>query len=187
MLLDPAEVGANYLEGNRMLIFAASNNKKHFTSSVFKDKPKGLRYLSPWTEEELKVGLPRMEQDINLDEALSRAKDVGMLPRYILDKVAYEGRKEHLDKAVEKLSENPVELKNVLMWPGRDRFSSTVPGTIIAVYSGVQQPNDNGQDVRLPEYVYDGPLGVVYKNRILGIMSDRVMNEIVMKSRENIL
>ena len=119
--------------------------------------------------------------------AFTRAKDVGMLPRYMLDTGAYAGRQESLNEAVELLAKNPIELKRALLFRGRDALKYTIPGTIIAVYSGVQEPNDEEQDVRVSEYAYDGPLGVVYKNGILGIMSDRVMNEIVKRSRENIL
>jgi hypothetical protein len=46
------------------------------------------------------------------------------------------------------------------------------------------EPDDKNKDVRLPEYEYNG---VVYTKSILGIMSEKVVKELVMKSRENIL
>ena len=184
MLLDPAEVGAKYHEGNRMLIFAASNNAKHFASAILKDNAEALRYLSPWSKEELTVGLPWMAQDVNLELAFTRAKDVGMLPRYLLGDIAYKGRNRQLNIAVKAIAEDPKKVREALLCGGEDKLGNTIPGTIIAIYSGVQEPTDEVQDVRPREYEYDGPFGVVYTKRILGILSDRVMNDIVTRSRE---
>jgi hypothetical protein len=190
VLLDPLEAkngGADFTLNKRMLIYAASNNEKHFQNGILKTNPTAKRYLSPWSEEELRVGLPRMQQGINVELALSRAKEVGPLPRYLLNEGSYKKRNNLLNEAVEKLSENSSELKEALLCRGTDKFGYSMPGTILAVYSGAQEPHDEEQNVKLPEYVYDGPLGVVYTTQILGIMSHRVVKEIVMKSRSNIL
>jgi hypothetical protein len=150
LLLDPAEAitteGVKYAQGKQMLIFAASNNESHFGNGIFKANAKALPYLSPcWSEEELTTGLPKMKQDINLELALKRAKDDGMLPCYLLDEKAYNGRNELLNAALKKLSENPItKLKDALCYVREYIFLTilAIPGTLITVYSGVQEPDD---------------------------------------------
>jgi hypothetical protein len=87
VLLDPKESklgGASYIKGRAMLVFAASNNGAHFSSDIFKTTGDAERHLSPYWKEELCVALPKMGcNDVN--KALDQAKDVGMLPRYLVD------------------------------------------------------------------------------------------------------
>jgi hypothetical protein len=190
VLLDPVEAkmgGADYSEGDRMLIFAASNNEKHFENGLFKAQSKALRYLSPWSEEELRVGLPRMQTNLDLELALRRAQDVGMLPRYLLDGDKYQERNQQLDDAVLELSKNPSQLEEVLRFRGMETESHHIPGTMFAVFSNVKKPDDDVQDGRLPGCTYDGQFGAVYTEKRLGIMSDKVKTEIVKKNRDTIL
>jgi hypothetical protein len=190
VLLDPVEGkigGAKYAQNKRMLIFAASNNENHFRNGILKANAGALRYLSPWSEEELTVGLPRMKQDIDLELALTRAEVVGMLPRYLLDEKAFEERNKMLDYAVSDLSENPKLMEGVVRFRGMVTQSHTIPGTIFAVFSDVQEPADDVQDGSLPESIYDGQFGVVYTERTLGIMSNKVVTEVIKNSRDIIL
>jgi hypothetical protein len=77
-----------------------------------------LQLFSPWSEEQLRVGLPpRMQRDVNLEISLARAKDVFMLPCYLLFKIGFNGFKRLVDRTVEKLSENAIELIKVLFRP----------------------------------------------------------------------
>jgi hypothetical protein len=181
VLLDPVEEekgGASYMEGSRMLIFAASNDDRHFANYIKMSEFETLRYLSPWSEEELRVGLPRMQPNIDVELALMRAKSVGMLPRYLLDEKAYNRRNELLDAAVEKLSKDTVKLELALKYWETEigKKISTIPGT---VFARLQEPND---DVRLPGYMYDGQFGVLYDEPELRIMSDKVKNQLLMKN-----
>jgi hypothetical protein len=145
------------------------------------------RYLSPWNIEELRVGLPRMQQDIKLDDALARIKDVGLLPRYLLDDVLFAERVELLNVAVSSLSNDRQKLKDIIEFRGTVSKGTTIAGTIFAVFAEVQKLNDSAQDGRLHGCGYDGQTGVVYTGKTLDFMSEKVVNEIVKANRESIL
>jgi Retrotransposon hot spot protein len=145
LLLDPREKlyeGANFDEGNRMLIMAASNNEKHF--QYIKKTKRGdsfARYLSLYTNEELKVALPYMTiggqylSDEELDEAnaemLKKAAIVGNLPRYIMSDENFQSRKNDTDKAIEALDDG--DIKKILNFTGFVGPETTIPGCIFAV------------------------------------------------------
>jgi hypothetical protein len=87
VLLDPLEAkqgGAKYNGGDRMLIFAASNNEAHFTSYIGKVTGDHRRILGPYADAELNVSLPLMGCK-DPRKALGRTKFVGNLPRYLID------------------------------------------------------------------------------------------------------
>ena len=127
VLLDPKEAteeGAKYAAGERMLIFAASNNTKHFANEIYKVQDDPERYLSPFTENELKVSLPLMlavdDQTWNLEQALEWAKIVGRLPRYLLAEKRFNARKDQLYRSVDALKKDADEMKEVLEFLGKD-------------------------------------------------------------------
>ena len=126
VLLDPREskvCGADYSNGPRMLIFAASNNEAHFRNDIDKNNISPERNLGPYSKPELTVALPRMTSDdmqqSTLDAALKRSDDVGTSHRYILDEKSYEKRKRFTEAArIAELTNNPKKLKEILAWDG---------------------------------------------------------------------
>jgi hypothetical protein len=88
--------GADFYNGSRKLIYAASNNVAHFKNDSDKTHyPE--RFLSPWAREELKIALPIMKPGIKMDEVWEKARVVGMLPRYFIkEEGVYKGRKAKL-------------------------------------------------------------------------------------------
>jgi hypothetical protein len=144
VLVDPMDAaggGAAFDNGARRLIYAASNHRAHFKSEGNEKssrqrlaKTKSLerkRYLSPFTEEELRVALPYII-DVNrstFDEAMQRTYEVGMNPRYILSKEAYTARKEQIDQYLTKLKSDPREIEALLDWNGIIGKDAVVPKT----------------------------------------------------------
>jgi hypothetical protein len=92
VLLDPRESvdgGAAYSQGNRRLLFAASNNAAHF-KNVFKNNFGYERILNQYSSSELSIALKYMSPTTKLysrDEILpmlAYADQIGNIPRYVL-------------------------------------------------------------------------------------------------------
>ena len=113
-----------------------------------------------------------------------RAKDVGPLPRYLLSDDAYKKRNELLDIAVKELAKDPHMIREVLASRGMASKENSIPGIIFAVFADVQEFKDNAQDDRLLGYGYDGQTGVLFTEKRLVYMSDRVVNEIFKKNHD---
>jgi transcription initiation factor TFIIIB Brf1 subunit/transcription initiation factor TFIIB len=137
VLFDPIEAtegGADFARGERMLIFAASNNKAHFDKGVSKVQKRTERYLGLWTEAELAAALRKFAPLLTLREALDRAKQVGMLPRYIMDEDFRDDRKRQLQRALLRLKHEPSVLEETLNFNGKsDTPEVSVAGTLFAV------------------------------------------------------
>jgi hypothetical protein len=190
VLLDPNESsngGADYATCDGKLIYAASNNKEHFKTNAIKNRVP-FQYLSPWTVHELQVALPVMKEGIEMDVVWEKAKVVGMLPRYFVkEEQVYDERKAKLDVTVSRLQKNDTEVKEILEWSGLDKTekaapSVSVPGTLFAVHAA--SIVIEGEPV---EPDYDGLTGVAYRDRILHIMSDAVVEKVVKRNRAKTL
>ena len=134
ILIDPLDAedgGTDYALGARRLIYAASNHIEHFhkptpmkTTNHHKmpkrHKTDKERFLSPYTDEELRVALPYMlnVNNTTFDEAMRRTYDVGTIPKYVLNDVAYEERKKQVDQYIELLKSDPKEMEQLLNWNG---------------------------------------------------------------------
>ena len=181
VLLDPPESGAFYAPGSCMLIYAASNNKKHFQGDIFKtNSSQAQRHLSQPSIEEVRVMLPIISPGCNIEEAQERAQVVGMLPRYLIEEKYFKDRKDLTEGAVLRLKKDPKEMEKVLDSHGQSNKDYTVPGTIFAVSAAVLLDDDEPDE-------YDGLVGINYGERKLSIMSDFVMKSLVRASRESIL
>jgi hypothetical protein len=199
ILLDPAEEGASFVEGDRMLIYTASNNKKHLTTtSAIKKRQPVFRYLSPWTEAEFEAALPYMNSDIDLSGALERARQVGMLPRYLLDGGLYTIRDSHRMKTAAALTADVVKKLVVQLGEPLDNGEETIAGSIFSVNAAAKQEpeesreqddgsGENGRDTENPCMGYDGQFRIEYTERHLAIMCPAVVDDVVKKWRETIL
>jgi hypothetical protein len=78
------------------------------------------RYLSPYTADELRVALPYMlnVNNTTFNEAMERTYDVGMIPKYVLNDIAYQERKQQIEKYVQLLKSDPNEMERLLNWNG---------------------------------------------------------------------
>jgi hypothetical protein len=194
VLLDPTEEGASFVEGDRMLIYAASNNKKHFTTSATKQRQPVFRYLSPWTQAEFEAAHPYMNSDIDLSGALERARQVGMLPRYLLDGGLYTIRNDHRMKTTAALAVDAVQKLVVRFGEPLDNGEDTIAGSVFSVNAAVkqgpeasrEQVDESGEDGNAC-LGYDGQFGIEYTERELGIMCPAVVDDVVKRLRETIL
>jgi hypothetical protein len=185
VLLDPLEAGeggAKYKGGSRMLIFAASNNKAHFTSQIGKVTGDYRRILGPYTDAELTVCLPLMGCK-DTRKALKRAKFVGNSPRYLMDDALYRTRLDDIDETAQTVSTASLNMERIVAWNGMDeiRPTKTIAGTLFSVSAMM----DNEED---PDIIgYDGESGVDYGTLKLQVLSDHVRTRVVIRSRSSIL
>ena len=218
VLLDPRESklgGAAFSAGRRMLIMAASNNAKHFGATE-KFTPFFARYLSPFTDDELRVALPLMvdnqESPAFVVEALKRAKEVGNLPRYITSNDKYQSRMIQTRNSISTLEEK--EVKAILFADGTAKETyETLHGCIFAVHVSLEPSNSidgddhSNESNQLDEYLieeteyindednstsikkigYDGQYVPDYGKISIGIISETVQSQIFQWSREKIL
>jgi hypothetical protein len=207
VLLDPLEStkgGATFSEGRRMMIIAASNNKNHF-KSIGKRTGHFARFLSCFSNAEMRISLPYMTEDdgqsLQMDEVLERAIEVGNLPRYVLNKALFEERQQHTTTAINSLEKKQV--KDILTFNGLNNSDSTVQGCIFVVNVKLQAENDDDtQDdttehdehqysdmkLQIDEKVgYDGQLIPDYGKTVVSIISNHVLTRIVSLSREYVL
>jgi hypothetical protein len=130
VLLDPrvSKKGrAEFTEGPRMLLVAASNNMIHFASSV-KATSNINSILSVPTLKELKVTLPYMigsqVSTVNIEEMLRRAKIVGPVLRYIISEDNFKHQCLDTDEATSKLD----AVRDMLSDNGLTKNHSSLPG-----------------------------------------------------------
>jgi hypothetical protein len=138
VLLDPREAvdgGASYSDGICRLIFAASNNLKHFSTSIPKDTAFAKRYLDPFTKDELESSAPFLVagKEYSINTVLKRAKIVGCLPRYVFDKKKFRERKKEQDDFIKSIRNENLGLQAVFNWSGMMKEKDTVPGSIFVV------------------------------------------------------
>jgi hypothetical protein len=179
-LLDPRDAdegGAYYVTGQRMLIFAASNNNAHFTGDIGKVTGDYPRFLGPFTDDELEVSLPLMGCH-DMKNAFERAKRVGNLPRYLIDDDLY-----HKRETLVTVSNGSLNMERIVAWSGMEEIqpTATTPGTLFSVSAMM----DNEED---PDAIgYDGESGVDYGTLKFQVMSKEVWTRVVMKNRSSIL
>jgi hypothetical protein len=182
ILLDPHESaagGANFVNCEGKLIYAACNHAAHFKSDAAK-RLNPYRYLSPWTREEFIVAHPEMNSEASLTEALERAEDVGMLPCYLIkQKCVYDQRMVLLRRELRDLAMyRNIAVSSALKGLGRTcnggattcAGATTIPDTLVSVYTEIQDPNDVD---------YDGLQGANYEERKLKFVSDSVVKSAV--------
>jgi hypothetical protein len=183
VLLDPREAkngGANFAIGNRMLIYAASNNAKHFTSDAHKTMAKYQHILSPYSDNELLVALNYMQTSSgdSLNDMFSRRKKVGNLPRYLLSADAFDERLQYTEGAVTKITKNDLKTA-VENFDGIVSDSFMLSGSIFSVHAKLTDENGS--------IGYDGQEGVNYFERIIGTLCEDVQKQVIKKGREYIL
>jgi hypothetical protein len=112
VLYDPPEVeegsGAYFALGRRQLIVAISTNSRHRFKAARKENSRLFRYLSPPTLSELGVMLPVINPKNTLDVFWARLREMGCLPRYLVDEGKYMERmidREQAIKAIRDLRE----------------------------------------------------------------------------------
>jgi hypothetical protein len=180
VLLDPRDAdegGAEYLGGQRMVIFAASNNEAHFRGDIGKVTGDYPRFLGPFTDDELEVSLPLMGCH-DMKKASERAKRVGNLPRYLIDDDLY-----HKRETLVAVSNGSLNMERIVAWSGMEEIqpTATTPGTLCSVSAMM----DNEED---PDAIgYDGESGVDYGTLKFQVMSKEVWTRVVMKKRSSIL
>jgi hypothetical protein len=138
VLLDPREAilrGAEFRGGYRRLIFAASNNDRHFASLVGKITGQAKRYLDAFTKDELETAIPFVISDKNycLKTILERAKRVGCLLRYLIDDKMYKDRILAQDQYIASVKSENIDLHSVFNWDGMMKEKGKVPETIFMV------------------------------------------------------
>lgn len=190
--------GAGYLEGQRMLVMAASNDKNHFHSTT-KTTPLPDRILSVFTVRELKFALPYMVEGQasppTLKEMLERVNIVGPIPQYIVSIERFDGRKSDIDSAIymihlgyvqdylsfDGLIENNCLATGCIFSVNVKRHPSTIPQQLDIGIAGQEMHDD------LHDYAgYDGQLILNYWNREISIMSDAIVKAIARSSRKTI-
>jgi hypothetical protein len=201
VLLDPRESkdgGAKFSRGARMLIMAASNNEKHF-GSVEKFTPGYDRFLSQFAYKELVVALPWMiknqDKAPSLNDMIKNAKEVGNLPRYILNEESFEKRQKETAIAIKKIAIG--DIGDILAFEGltETKQGPSIPGSIFAVnvqvpISALNVSNNLYQDNEEFTYEsagYDGQLVENYSKYTLKLMSSVVVQSIGKANRRTIL
>jgi hypothetical protein len=190
VLLDPEEAtkqSTGFVTGQRRLLYAASNNKKHFANDVRKKNALALHYMSPFDDEELRAALPHMlppssRRNIEWIMVFHWAGKVGNLPRWLLTKAQFEGRLEDVDLAVTEM--NPALVQKILNSDGLSEGQVNLPGTLFAVSAERVWNKDVGKPM---EIGYDGEEGVIYTKPSLKLMNEDVFKKVVGANREAVL
>jgi hypothetical protein len=187
VLLDPTEDGAKYPAGYRRLIFAASNNKKHF-KNVFKVTVTFMKILNMLSDDELKIALKYMcpnkdtFSDKQVQGMICRSKIVGNLPRYIFTKE----RSEILTDKVDVFSRNadPRKLANLFSFRGLSDIEdkTNIPGAIFSLSATFHVFDDGTVDVG-----YDGNINVDYCKKNIALLSKYAEQKCVLAYRHEIL
>jgi hypothetical protein len=186
VLLDPNETGAKFIMGLRRLLYAASNNKKHFIYHLEKDNPTFDKNLNPYSDKELLVSSPYMLLDVAVSDAdlraiIHRRKAVGNLPRYIISEESFKRRESATKTSIDSIKEDEIEnvLKHYsgLTEDTNDPNRVTIPGAIFSILAQ-SSASDNG---------YDGQKNVEYEKRELGLMSTSVEDLLISKYRDQLL
>jgi hypothetical protein len=191
-LLDPKESteyeGASYNGGRRQLIFAASNNVRHFSSLLGKETGRAKRILNPFSDNEIRAALPfvvdrKTDMERYTDVIMDRAKVVGNLLRYLIDEAKFEDRKIDQKKFIENVAGRRIDLESILSWNGMSEKKGHVPGTIYVV--SIRETNfgdDNPVNVG-----YDGDLIKDYWDMAISPISPMIKGEVIKEWRAQIL
>jgi hypothetical protein len=169
VLLDPREDGAKYSGGRRRLIFAASNNAKHF-NNVFKVTPSYMKILNVLSDGELKIALKYMSSnydtysDKRIEQMIRRSKNVGNLPWYLFS----DKRQKILEKKLKRFSQytNKEQIANLLTWDGVHdmKVDESIAGAIFSIGATF--------DVLRGDVGYDGHVNVDYEEAQISFLSD---------------
>lgn len=192
VLLDPGEsnlTGASFAEGNRRLIYAASNNSRHFSSLLSKGTAFAKRFLDPFTENELRVSIPFMIKanrgtDYCIEERIGWAKIVGSLVRYIIDEKKFEERKQHQQESIAQVKNNEsVDLESIFNWNGMSDDRSSIPDTLFVVTA--EKPASD--EAFAFDVGYDGERVTTYEKKQISFISPEIKMEIISQWRARIL
>jgi hypothetical protein len=133
VLLDPRDAGqgrAGFTLGEMKLLYAASNNENHISSSAAKNNGGMQSFLGPPIDRELHVILarlgPRLEQTV-IEE---RKKHVGNLIRFLLDETDYIDQLKTANEHLITCSLDPEVLLRAVQAKGMSDGQLTIPGTI---------------------------------------------------------
>jgi hypothetical protein len=172
VLLDPRDAGAQFALGEVKLLYAASNNKKHFVTAAEKDNGKMQAILGPPLEKELQVILARLDPQLEQDVIEERKQNVGNLIRYILDTEKYDMRKAIIEVNVEACAADPILFQRAMRANGTSEGKNTISGTIFQILP------------KRPETTigYDGQ-NVKYRERVVQAATDNVRNAILNAGR----
>lgn len=210
-LLDPREAksgGATVPPTACPLIYAASNNLKHFTQGHEKTHPDTKRYLGTPATDSLSVILKHIPPDVAIDEALKRTKDVTNAVRYILTDAMYKARMDEIRTALGSLVDQHItailSAKGMGMVDDQGSLNSTVPGTLFMVGPEVgvapahpPPPNDE-EDTEIEENMeidshrsgaslgYEGEC-INYEKRVITVSTEEVMSKVLQLNRKSIL
>jgi hypothetical protein len=208
VLLDPREAklrGAAFSGGLRQLIFAASNNDRHF-ASVGKTTGQAKRYLDAFTKQVLETAIPYVISDENyfLKTILERANRVGCLLRYLIDDKMYKDRILAQDQYIASVKSENIDLHSVFNWDGMMKEKGKVPETIFIVsvkksisdeescfIAGSDEEDlDNDGEMEV-DYVidvgYDGEHIMDYGDMDIKIFSPEIYLKLTKKSRAHLL
>jgi BRCA1 C Terminus (BRCT) domain len=187
VLLDPIEASkgsTGIVNGERRLLYAASNNIGHFANDVTKLNAQALHFLSPFDDDEIRAAVPFMTGKKFDEIVFDWASKVGNLPRWLLKKEQFEGRLKDGDLAIGKLS--PELVKKILESNGLSdgQVKINLPGTVFALSAYREWDKDSGEPVNIG---YDGEEGVIYTMPSLKLMNDYVFSTVAGGNRERIL
>jgi hypothetical protein len=190
VLLDPREAkeeGTKLVGGERRLLFAASNNRKHFTSHILKRFGFALHYLSLYDHDEIQAAIPYMLPSGEVfDKSVvdDRASKVGNVPRCLIADHQFQVRMKQIDNAVDEMS--PALAEKILKSEGLSDGQINLPGTIFALSAA--KVYDDEDESREPVHVgYDGQVGVIFTKPSLSLMNAYVFNKLAGANRERIL
>ena len=194
VLIDPREAvsgGVSFTHGRCRIIYAASNNTKHF-KNYDKVTPYYKRYLGVPSAAELKIALKYMSKDVlgsSLEhqydvicEMMERANIVGNLPRYLLTIDAFEVRQARADFTCQELDDAAIQ--KVLKWNGifdTNQTHANISGCIFSINAAYDT------EFASFEVGYDGEFGLDYRIQRLAIMSNKVLEKVIGTNRERIL
>ncbi len=178
VLLDPSEAGAQFATGRMKLLYAASNNEKHFKGDAEKNEGDMRTFLGPPPDKELYVILARLDPKLEKNVIKKRQKDVGNLIRYILMESNFKKRKNLMEENIKVCALKPEELQVALDADGYSNGKTTIPGTLLQVLP--KRPED-------PRTIgYDGQ-NIEYRVRVVQAANDEVLSAILKAGREAIL
>lgn len=194
-VLDPVEAdqgGAQLPGGVCPILYAASNNAKHFRDAAGKVHADVERYLGPPNVDQLKVILNYVTPDEGIEEAIVRTEKVNNLLRYIIDKDLYEKRAATLNQKLSSLQDENMKVildaGGMSMIENQGSIGKTVPGTLFMVGPesiGMDIDDEKG-GVDSEEPAYDGG-GIDYAKRVVTVATNDVYTKVILLNRESIV
>jgi hypothetical protein len=152
VLLDPKEAGAQFALGEGKLLYAASNNKKHFATAAEKDNGKIQVILGPPLDKELQVILARLDPQLEQHVIEERKQNVGNLIRYILDTEKYDMRKAIIKINVEACAADSILFQRAVWADGTSEGDNTISGTIFQILPKRPETTTVGYDGQNVKY-----------------------------------